>query len=59
MKLHTAQGHPDEQILQHAQEITAELAAAGIEPSSENDNVEEADGDEDAWVDDDGDVEME
>lgn len=59
MKLHSTQGHPDEQILQHTQEIIAELAAAGIEPSPEADVVEGADVDEDAWVDDDGDIEME
>ncbi|KAF8529900.1 hypothetical protein JB92DRAFT_2782757 [Gautieria morchelliformis] len=57
--LHKAQEHPDEQILQHAQEIIAELAAAGVEPSLEDDLVQDADGDDDAWVDDDGDVDME
>lgn len=58
-KLHTSQGHPDEQILQHTQEILSELAAAGVEPNVDGDAVDEAEEhDDDAWVDDDGDVEM-
>jgi len=56
--LHKAQKHPDEQILQHTQEIIAELATAGVELSSEE-VMDEADGDDDSWVDDEGDVEME
>jgi hypothetical protein len=59
VKLHKAQEHPDEQILQHVQEIIAELAAAGVESSPEDDLIHDADGDDDAWVDDDGDVDME
>jgi hypothetical protein len=58
-KLHTNQEHPDEQILQHAREIIAELTAAGVEPSPEGECVGEAGEDEDAWEDEDGDVEME
>ena len=57
-KLHKAQKHPDEQILQHTQEIIAELATAWVELSSEE-VMDEADGDDDSWVDDEGDVEME
>lgn len=59
MKLHKAQEHPDEQILHHTQEILAELAAAGLEARPEEAAIGETDGEDDAWVDDDGDVEME
>ncbi|KAF8514554.1 hypothetical protein BU17DRAFT_52517 [Hysterangium stoloniferum] len=61
--LHQSQGHPDEQILQHATEIIAELSAAGVKPSPEEEVLEDTgDGDNDAWEDEDedgdGDVEM-
>ncbi|GJJ08209.1 hypothetical protein Clacol_002417 [Clathrus columnatus] len=57
--LHQAQEHPDEQILQHAKEISAELSAAGIEatPDDPDQDVNDDDND-DAWEDDEGDVEM-
>ncbi|KIJ54713.1 hypothetical protein M422DRAFT_240793 [Sphaerobolus stellatus SS14] len=55
--LHQTQDHLDEQILQHAKEIIGELRAAGVEPNPVEEEVV-TEGDEDEWVDDEGDVEM-
>lgn len=58
MQLHETQGHIDEQILQHAKELAAELSAAGIQPTPET-QEQDINDDDDAWEDEEGDVEME
>lgn len=57
--MHKNQEHPDKPILEHVQELIAQLEAAGIEPSPAEDG-EEGDGDweEVESEDEDGDVEM-
>lgn len=56
--LHTSQGHPDKQILQHVQELIAELKAAGVTPSpADADDVEDSDNGDGQGSD--GDVDME
>jgi len=56
--LHQAQNHPDEQILQHAKDLIIELVAAGIQPTAEEEAIEENGDDDDNWEDEDEDVEM-
>jgi len=57
--LHTNQEHPDDRLLEHTKELIAELEAAGFHPSPlDPDELTADDGDEDAWEDDDDDVEM-
>ncbi|KAG8902744.1 hypothetical protein FRB99_004169 [Tulasnella sp. 403] len=58
-ELHKSQEHPDEQIIEHVNELIGELEADGVHASKPGEEPEEWDGiNEDEWIDEDEDVDM-
>lgn len=55
LQLHIHQEHPDKPLLEHTQELIANLEGMGIKPSPPGEGEDEADDGE--WVDDDADSE--